>query len=329
MRPQVFVTRPIPDAGLAALRGVADVTVRDAPLPPTRDELHAALQSADGLICLLADAIDADLLAAAPRLRAVANYAVGFNNIDVAAATRLGIAVGNTPDVLTDATADCAVMLLLAAARCLRAGLEDVAAGRWRTWEPTGYLGQELAGKTVGIVGLGRIGLAVARRCRGGWGMRVLYHGRRPHPDAERELGAARVNLDTLLAESDFVSLHCPLTADNRGMIGRDQFARMKPTAVFVNTARGQLVDEAALAEALQTGRIFAAGLDVTDPEPPRADNPMLRLPNLVVAPHLGSATVVARTRMADRAAANIMAALQGRPMPFPVNPEVVPRGAG
>ncbi|MBX7104129.1 MAG: D-glycerate dehydrogenase [Gemmataceae bacterium] len=327
MTDRVFVTRPIPEAGLAELRKVAEVVVRDAPMPPTRDELIAGLRGATGLISLVTDPVDAGVLESAGDLRAVSNFAVGFNNIDVAAATRLGIAVGNTPDVLTDATADCTLMLLLAAARCLRPGLEDVAAGRWRTWEPMGYLGQELAGKTLGIVGLGRIGSAVARRCRGGWGMNILYHNPRPLPDDERELGARFVDLPTLLAESDFVSLHCPATATNRGMIGREQLRRMKPTAVLINAARGSLVDEAALVEACRAGWIFAAGIDVTDPEPPAPESPLLREPNIVVAPHVGSATVVARTAMAARASANVMAALIGQAMPYPVNPGVVLRG--
>src|SRR5262245_29708020 len=320
---KVFVTRRIPEAGLKRLAG-HDVTVWPEPLPPSRDELLRRVADCHGLLSLLTERIDGPLLDAAPKLRVVSNYAVGFNNIDVPAATARGVAVGNTPGVLTDATADTALMLLIAAARCLRAGLEDIAAGKWKTWEPLGWLGQELTGKTLGVVGLGRIGTALARRCKGGWGMRVIYHDTVRNEAAERELGGVPlVDLDTLLRESDFVSLHVPLTVDNQRMMNRERFAKMKRTAVFVNTARGGLVDEPALAEALRAGTIFAAGLDVTDPEPPTPDNPLLKLPNLVLVPHVGSATVAARDAMAVIAADNILAGLEGRPLPHWVNPEV------
>lgn len=326
MPDRVFITRPIPEAGLAELRNHAEVIIRNRPLPPTRAELIDGLRNADGLISLVTDSIDAEVLGSAPRLRAISNFAVGFNNIDIDAATRSGIAVGNTPDVLTDATADCAIMLMLAAGRCLRAGIEDVAAGRWRTWEPVGYLGQELSGHTIGIVGLGRIGSAVARRCYLGWGMRVVYFAPRRSPDAERLYGAVPVTLDELLEASDFVSLHCPATSTNRGLIGERELRLMKPSAVLVNTARGTLVDEAALVRAVREGWIFAAGLDVTDPEPPRPDAAILHEPRIIVAPHIGSATRIARQHMAQRATANILAGLAGRAMPYPVNPGVVPR---
>jgi lactate dehydrogenase-like 2-hydroxyacid dehydrogenase len=317
---RVFVTRPIPEAGLARLRGVCELSVRDAPLPPAAGELAAGIRGAAGLLCHVTDAVTAEVMQAAGDLRVISNFAVGFNNIDVAAATRLGIAVGNTPGVLTEATADLAMALLLAAARYLRQGIEDVAAGRWRTWEPLGYRGQELTGKTLGVVGLGRIGTALARRCRGGWGMRVLYCNPRPNVTAETELGAGRVDLQRLLRESDFVSLHCPMTEATRGLMGREQFRLMKPSAVFVNTSRGGLVDEAAMTTALAERWIFAAGLDVTEPEPPDAGNPLLRLPNVVLTPHVGSATVAARDRMAELAAENVLAGLGGRPLPHPVN---------
>jgi len=321
---RVFVTRAIPEAGLARLRGVCDLVVRDAPLPPTARELTDGLRGTAALLCHVTDAVTAAVLQSAGALRVISNFAVGFNNIDVEAAARMGIAVGNTPGVLTDATADLALALLLAAARCVRQGIDDVAAGRWRTWEPTGYRGQELTDKTLGIVGLGRIGSAVARRCRGGWRMRVLYCNPRPNRDAERDLGAHRVDLRELLRASDFVSLHCPLTDETRGLMGRQQFRSMKNTAVFVNTARGGLVDEAALTTALAEGWIFAAGLDVTDPEPPDRYDPLLRLPNLVLTPHIGSATIAARDRMAELAAENVLAGLAGRPLPHAVTAGVV-----
>lgn len=323
MANRVFVTRPIPDAGLALIRPHCEMIMRDAALPPTRDELLAGVREADGLLSLLTEPIDAALLESAPRLRVVSNMAVGFNNIDIAAATRLGICVGNTPDVLTEATADLAFALLMAAARCMRQGIDDVAAGRWRTWEPLGYLGQDLLGKTIGIIGLGRIGTAMARRCRGGWNMRVLYFDAQRMEHNEREVGATFVDLQTLLKESDFVSLHCALTGDNRRMMGSEQFRMMKPRAVFINTARGPLVDQSALVEALQQRWIFAAGIDVTDPEPPASSDPLLRLSNAVVVPHIASATVVTRDRMAVLAAENLLAGLAGKPLPHWVNPEV------
>ncbi len=315
---RVFISRRIPAVGLDRLRAAGcDLDVWPGELPPPRDELLRRVADCDGLLCLVTERIDADVLAAAPRLKVVSVMAVGTNNVDVKAAVERGIAVGNTPGVLTDATADLATTLMLAAARCLRAGHDDVMAGRWRTWEPLGYVGQDLVGKTVGVVGLGRIGSAFSRRCRGGWGMRVAYHNPRPKPEADAEW----MELPVLLRECDVVSLHCPLTADNRGLMGRDQFAAMKRTAVFVNTARGGLVDQVALREALERGTIFAAGIDVTDPEPPDPADPLFRLPNLVVAPHVGSATVATRDAMATIAAENLLAGLEGRPLPHAVRP--------
>ncbi|MFO0811395.1 MAG: D-glycerate dehydrogenase [Gemmataceae bacterium] len=320
--PKVFVTRRIPAAGLDRLRAAGcDLDIWPGDMPPPRDEIVRRVADCDGLLCLLTEPIDVTVLAAAPKLKVVSIMAVGYNNIDVKTATARGIVVGNTPGVLTEATADLAVALMLAAARCLRVGHEDIAAGKWRTWEPLGYIGQDLAGKTVGIVGLGRIGAAFAKRCRGGWGMRVLYHNPRPKPDAAAELDATLVDLATLLRESDVVSLHCPLTAYNRGLMGRPQFAAMKKTAVFVNTARGPLVDQTALHEALESGTIFAAGIDVTEPEPPDPADPLLKLPNLVVVPHVGSATVATRDAMATIAAENLIAGLQGKPLPHAVTP--------
>src|SRR5262245_4163973 len=213
MANHIYVTRPIPEAGLALLRPHCEIKLHNGPLPPTGDELLAGVRDAEGLLSLLTEPIDAALMESAPSLRVISNMAVGFNNIDIAAATRLGICVGNTPDVLTEATADLAFALLISAARCMRHGMVDVAMGRWKTWEPLGYLGQDLISKTIGIIGLGRIGTAMARRCRGGWNMHVLYHDEHRMEQNEREVGATKVNLETLLTESDFVSLHCALTA--------------------------------------------------------------------------------------------------------------------
>ncbi|MBI2825962.1 MAG: D-glycerate dehydrogenase [Planctomycetia bacterium] len=328
-KPKVFVTRVIPEAGLAKVREACDATVWSEPLPPPADVLRREVAGCEGLLSLLTERIDAELLDAAPRLRVVSNYAVGFNNIDVSAATARGIAVGNTPGVLTDATADMAFALLIAAARRIVESQHYAASGRWKTWEPLGHIGQDLVGRTLGVLGMGRIGMALARRCHGGWGMRVLYHDPRANPDAERELAARRVELDTLLAESDFVSVHTDLNDTTRGMFGAAAFRKMKPTAVFVNTSRGPLVVERDLAEALRQGWIFAAGLDVTDPEPPSPDNPLLSLANCIVAPHIASATVTSRNQMAEIAADNLIAGVRGEPLRAWVNPEVADRRTG
>lgn len=322
-RPKVFVTRRIPDAGLDPIRGHCAADVWPDSLPPPADVLRERVRDCDGLVSLLTDRVDAALLAAGPRLRVVSNFAVGFNNVDVAACTARGVAVGNTPGVLTDATADTAVTLLLAAARRVGESAADAKAGRWLTWEPLGWLGQDLAGRTLGIVGMGRIGFATAKRLHGGWGMRVLYADQVVVPKAESELGAKRVELDELLSASDFVSVHTDLNPATRGMFDRERFARMKPTAVFVNTARGPLVDQAALADALRRGVIFAAGLDVTDPEPLPPGHELYSLPNCVIVPHIASATVGTRDAMAKICADNLLAGLDGRRLPHCVNPEV------
>jgi len=322
-KPTVFVTRRIPAAGLDRIVAACAAEVWTDPLPPPYEVLRQKVASCDGLVSLLTDRIDAALLDAAPRLKVVSNFAVGFNNIDVAAATARGIAVGNTPGVLTDATADMAFCLLIGAARRLVDGHQYGAAGHWKTWEPLGHLGQDLAGRTLGIVGMGRIGHAMAKRCRGGWDMKVLYHDMYPNTKAEQELGARRVDLDTLLRESDFVSVHTDLNEQTRGLFNLARFRQMKPAAVFINTARGPIVVEKDLIEALRTGVIFAAGLDVTDPEPPVANSPLYGVPNLIVAPHIASATVGTRNAMAEICAANLLAGLAGQKLPAWVNPEV------
>jgi glyoxylate reductase len=324
-RPKVFVTRRIPDAGLDRIRAACDADVWPDPLAPPYETLRERAAGCDGLVTLLTDRVDAGLLDAAPRLKVVSNYAVGFNNVDVAAATARGIAVGNTPGVLTDATADMAFCLLIAAARRLPEAQQYARDGRWKTWEPLGHLGQDLVGRTLGVIGMGRIGYALAKRCALGWDMVVLYYDERRNEQAEAELGARAVDLDTLLELSDFVSVHTDLNERTRGLFNAERFGRMKPTAVFVNTARGPVVVEADLVEALRRGTIFAAGLDVTDPEPP-PDSPLLRLPNLVVAPHIASATVGTRDAMAQICADNLLAGLRGEPLPAWVNPEGAPR---
>jgi glyoxylate reductase len=322
-RPKVFVSRRIPDEGLNRIAAATDVDLWPDRLPPPADVLRERVKDCDGLVSLLTDRIDGPLLDAAPRLKVVSNYAVGFNNVDVPACTARGVCVGNTPGVLTDATADTAVTLLLAAARRLPESATDAKEGRWLTWEPLGWLGQDLAGRTLGIVGMGRIGFAVAKRLHHGWGMNVLYTEQVPRPEADKELGARRVELDELLAQSDFVSAHVDLNPTTKGMFAAAQFKKMKRTAVFVNTARGPLVDQAALAEALRGGTIFAAGLDVTDPEPLPPDHELFKLPNCVIVPHIASATVGTRNAMARLCADNLLAGLKGDPLPHWVNPEV------
>jgi glyoxylate reductase len=320
---KVFVTRVIPDAGLTLIKQHCEAEIWTDPLPPPYAVIPQKIANCEGLVALLTDKIDAALLEAAPRLKVVSNFAVGFNNIDVPAATARGIAVGNTPGVLTDATADMAFCLLIAAARRVVEGHAYTSAGKWKTWEPLGHLGQDLAGRTLGIVGMGRIGYAMAQRCRGGWGMQILYYDVYKSEKAERELGAKQVDFDTLLREADFISVHTDLNEKTRGMFGAEQFKKMKPTVVFVNSARGPLVDQRALYHALKNGIIFAAGLDVIDPEPPLLDHPLLKLPNIVIAPHIASATVGTRNAMAEICAKNLIAGLTGQKLPAWVNPEV------
>lgn len=322
-RPKVFVARRIPDAGLAPIAAECEVDVWPDRLPPPADELRKRVAGCVGLVSLLTDRVDAALLSAAPTLKVVSNFAVGVNNVDLPAATARKIPVGNTPGVLTDATADIAVTLLLAAARRLGESSVDAKEGRWITWEPTGWLGCDLVGRTLGIVGMGRIGFATAKRLHLGWGMRILYTARSPKPDADRELNARHVDFDTLLAESDFVSVHADLNPTTTGMFGAEQFGRMKRTAVFVNTARGPHVDQAALAAALQAGTIFAAGLDVTDPEPLPPSHELFTLPNCIIAPHVASATTGTRDAMARLCAANLLAGVRGERLPHCVNPDV------
>jgi glyoxylate reductase len=325
-KPKVFITRVIPKVGLDRIQEHCETEVWADPLPPPYAVLRLKVAAADGLVSLLTDKVDAALFEAAPRLKVVSNYAVGFNNIDVTAATQRGIAVGNTPGVLTDATADMAFCLLIAAARRLVEGHEYARAGKWKTWEPLGHLGQDLAGRTLGVLGMGRIGYALAKRCRGGWNMHILYHDILPNESAEKELGARRVDLDALLSASDFVSIHTDLNEQTRGLFNGERFQQMKRTAILVNTARGPIVDSMALYHALKSGTIFAAGLDVTDPEPLAANDPLLTLPSVIVAPHIASATVGTRNAMAEICANNLIAGLTGQNLPAWVNPEVAGR---
>jgi lactate dehydrogenase-like 2-hydroxyacid dehydrogenase len=319
-RPRVFVSRAIPRAGLDIVEAEADTDVWEEELPPPREALLDRVRGVDGLLCLLTDRVDDELLdAAGPQLRVVSNFAVGYDNIDVAACQRRRVAVGNTPGVLTETTADLAFALLLAVARRLPEARDHVLAGRWHTWGPMLLLGKEVHGATLGLVGFGRIGQAVARRATG-FGMRILYHTpRRGERDGDQATDATWVPLDELLTESDFVSLHTVLTEETRHLIDAAALARMKPGAILINTSRGPVVDQAALADALRSGHVFGAGLDVTDPEPMPADDPLLELPNCLIVPHIGSASVLTRDRMAQKAARNLVAGIRGEPLPDPV----------
>jgi len=322
-KPRIFVSRQIPEAGLASILAECDAEVWPERMPPTPEILKEKLRGCVGLVSLLTDRIDAAMLEAAPNLKVISNFAVGVNNIDIAAATARKIAVGNTPGVLTEATADIAVTLLLAAARCLGESIADAKENRWLTWEPRGWLGADLVGRTVGIVGMGRIGFATAKRLHFGWGMKVLYTSRSPKPEAEKELGATHTKLEELLAQSDFVSVHADLNPSTKQMFGPEQFRQMKKTAVFVNTARGAHIDQIALAEALRSGTIFAAGLDVTEPEPLPSDHELYTLKNCVITPHIASATNDTRNAMARMCAANLLAGVHGERLPNCVNAEV------
>jgi glyoxylate reductase len=308
---RAFVSRRLPGDGLQRLEAAHEVSLWPEDRPPRAEELRARASGSEGLLTMLTDAVTADLIAAAPRLRAVSNYAVGVDNVDLEAATARGIPVGHTPDVLTDSTADLAVALMLGISRRLAEGDALVRRGEWTTWGPEFMLGRDLHDTTVGIVGMGRIGGAVARRLEG-FGVRLLHTGR-----------SGGVPLGELLESSDFVTLHCPLTPETRGLIGAEALERMKDTAYLVNTARGPIVDTGALIDALVAGRIAGAALDVTDPEPLPGDHPLLGAPNLLVLPHMGSATVVTRERMADLAVDNLLAGLAGERMPHCANPEV------
>ena len=291
---------------MARLAEAHEVVVWEERLPPTPDELGRHAADAEGLLTLLTDRVDAELIEACPRLRTISNYAVGYDNIDLAAASRRGISVGNTPDVLTDATADLTFALLMAAARKLPEAIRAVEDGDWLTWEPARYLGAAVHGATLGIVGMGRIGRAVARRAEG-FDMRVIGVG-------------SSDPVNELLAEANFVSLHVPLTPATRYLIDAEALGRMRSTAILINTARGGIVDQAALKAALEQGAIAGAARDVTEPEPLPPDDPLLRAPNLIVTPHIGSATRAARERMAELAVDNLLAGLEGRPLPHQAN---------
>jgi glyoxylate reductase len=323
---EVLVTRRIPEAGLKLIRQECAVRLWEEDRPLLPDRLLDLAVGKDGIVCVLSDPIGAEVIAAAgPRLKAIATMAVGYDNIDLAEATRRGIVVGNTPGVLTEATADLTWALILSLGRRIVEGDRLVRSGRWTGWGPTQLVGADFVGKTLGIVGLGRIGKAVARRAQG-FGMEVIYHNRKRLPESEEAAVPARyAEIDDLIAASDFISLHCPLNPESHHLIGPGQIARMKRTAYLINVARGPVVDEAALTQALREGRIAGVALDVYEHEP-RLTPGLTELDNVVLAPHLGSASTETRDRMAIMTAQNLLAGLKGELPPWCVNPEAIRR---
>jgi glyoxylate reductase len=320
-RPKVLATHGLFAAAREILDADCDAEYMTRAERPTREELMARMGEKDGLVCLLSEKIDEDLMRGAPKLRIVANVAVGYDNVDVRACTKRGIAVTNTPGVLDETTADFAWTLMMAVARRLGEAEQFARSGAWKSWDLGQLCGTDVWGKTLGVVGLGRIGQAMARRAAG-FKMKVIYTARKRAPEeVERAVNAEYRDLNTLLAEADFVSLHVPLTAETRRMLNAEKFSRMKPTAFLINTARGPVVDEAALVHALENGKIAGAGLDVFENEP--TIHPGLKRPNVVLAPHLGSASLETRTKMACMAATNTVTFFRGQRPPNILNPEV------
>lgn len=322
----ILITRQFPSVAEDLLRSAGfRLSVWSQDRPMTTNELLERAPACDALLCTITDRIDENLLAACPRLKMISQFGVGYDNIDIAAATKRKIPVGNTPDVLTDATADTAFALLLSVARKTLFNYQKILRGEWKTFEPNKHLGIELKGKTLGIFGMGRIGVEMARRCVGAYGMQVLYHNRRRNAEAEQQLGARLVSFDELLQQSDIVSVHSVLSNETRDIFNATAFARMKKNAIFINTARGGIHNEANLISALREGTIWGAGLDVTNPEPIDPGSPLLFMENVAVLPHIGSATVEARSAMARIAATNLISFFRERRVPHIVNPGVLP----
>lgn len=321
---RVLVTRQLPSIAVELLKsdGFA-VTAWDRDLPMTQDELIELAKNHDALLCSLTDKIDPRFLAECSHLKVISQFGVGYDNINIPEATRLKIPVGNTPDVLTDATADVAFGLMIASSRKMFHQHKSIERGEWKAFKTMSHLGVELKGKTLGIFGLGRIGTVMAKRCVGAFDMNVIYHNRNPIPSDKNPFNASFVSFDDLLAKSDVLSVHCNLSDETRGLFNKDVFNRMKPSAIFVNTARGGVHNEPDLIEALRTGKIWGAGLDVTNPEPMKPDNPLLQMENVAVLPHIGSATIEARTGMARLAAENIIGFFENGIVPNLVNKEL------
>ena len=321
-KPTVFVTRRLPGGAIDLLHQHTDLRLWEEELPPPREALLRQAAACHGLLTLLTDRLDAELLAGAPNLVVVSNMATGFDNIDLAAASERSVLVTRTPGILSETVADFTFALLLAAARRIPEADRYVRAGRWRTWGPSVLRGRDVYGATLGIVGMGGVGTEVAKRAHG-FGMLIVYHSRSRRPALERRYGMTYLPLNELLRQSDFVTLHVPLSAETRRLIGRRELRLMKETAILVNTGRGPLVDRAALYEALKSGQIAGAALDVTDPEPLSPDDPLLSLENLVIAPHIASASLATRAHMAMLAAENLLAALGGRIPKHAANREI------
>lgn len=323
---RIFITREIPGEAAETLRDAGhEVAVWPGELPPPPGELADALRESDAAMTMVTDRVPAEVIDASPRLRVLANMAVGYDNVNPGEAAERGVWLTNTPGVLAETTADFAWSIMLSAARNVALSDRETREGKWKTWSPTGYLGVDIHGATLGVIGLGEIGEAVARRASG-FAMKVLYHSRTRKEDLERSQGWEYASLEDLLERSDFVSLHVPLSPETRHYLGAEHFARMKPTAILVNTARGTVIDQDALVEALRKGRPGGAALDVTDPEPLPSDHPLFSFPNVVVTPHIASASLVTRSRMADMAARNILAVLEGKEPPNAVNRPANPR---
>ncbi|MEA2008911.1 MAG: D-glycerate dehydrogenase [Chloroflexota bacterium] len=320
-KPLVIITHALPTDWLSLLHGKCRLIIGPEGGSGFTPRLEEHLPEAEALFTLLVDPVTEDILERAPNLKVVSNMAVGVDNVDVAACVKRGIAVGHTPGALTASTADLAFGLLLAAGRRIPEAQADARAGRWTTWNPTGWLGADLDGATLGIVGMGKIGVAVAQRAKG-FGMKIIFTNRSPLPEIEEKLNAQQVSLDDLLKQSDFVSLHVPLTEETHHLIDAAALRKMNASAILVNTARGSVVDTDALHEALSQGWIGAAGLDVTDPEPLPQEHPLYALSNCVITPHIGSATHYARRRIAEIACQNVLAALEGRELVHCVNPD-------
>lgn len=315
---KVFVSHKILNNGLEALKEAGlDVHIWPESRPITQPELIEHTKDCDALISMLSNKIDDNFLKHCPKLKVISNYAVGFNNIDIEAATNLGIAVGNTPDVLTEATADLAMALLLNVSRKITPARENVLKGEWINWEPMGFLGKSLAGKTLGIYGLGRIGQAFAKRCVDGFGMKLLHTSR-----SEKPMGT-KVELEELLKASDVLSIHCPLTPETNGLLNKERLLSMKKDSILINTARGEVVNQKDLEEVLGLGHFFGVGLDVTTPEPLPTNSPLLKYDRVLVVPHIGSADIETRSAMSDLVARNILAGLEGKDLPAFINPEV------
>jgi glyoxylate reductase len=322
-KPKVFVSRIIPDRGLAMLRDKVDLEIWQDPLPPSYDVLLQKVTGVDGFICLLTDKIDPNLMdTAGQQLKVISQMAVGFDNINIPEATKRKLPVGNTPGVLTDTTADFAWALLMSAARRVAEGDKFTRAGKWKTWGPIDFLGPDVTGATLGIVGFGRIGQGLAKRAMG-FDMRILYHDLQRYPEAEQTYGARFADLETLLRESDFVSLHPNLSPQTHHLLNDERLGWMKKSAILINTSRGPVIDQAALYRALSNGIIAYAALDVTDPEPIKLDDPLLTLDNIIIAPHIASASFETRNKMSAMAAANLLAGLNGDRLPTCANPEV------